>query len=141
MGRSIYFCGSIQGGRQDADLYARIIKLLQGYGEVLTEIVGHAGIEKEDMICNAQSIYDQDMEWLNISDVVVAEVTQPSHGVGYEIGRAVAMRKRVLCLYRPFTSKWLSCMIRGAHREDNVTVLDYKEEDLPEIFNDFFANI
>ena len=33
--------------------------------------------------------------------VLVAEVTQPSLGVGYEIGRAVAMKKRILCLFRP----------------------------------------
>jgi len=36
---------------------------------------------------------------------VVAEVTQPSLGVGYEIGRAVAMNKRILCLYRPQEGK------------------------------------
>lgn len=32
--------------------------------------------------------------------VLVAEVTQPSLGVGYEIGRAVEHQKRVLCLFR-----------------------------------------
>ena len=37
--------------------------------------------------------------------VVVAEVTQPSLGVGYEIGRAVAMKKKILCLFRPNTDK------------------------------------
>ena len=36
---------------------------------------------------------------------IVAEVTQPSLGVGYEIGRAVAMGKRILCLYRPQQDK------------------------------------
>ena len=36
---------------------------------------------------------------------IVAEVTQPSLGVGYEIGRAVAMGKRILCLYRPQPDK------------------------------------
>lgn len=36
---------------------------------------------------------------------VVAEVTQPSLGVGYEIGRAVAMGKKILCLYRPQEGK------------------------------------
>ena len=40
MGLKIYFCGSIQGGRQDAALYAQLIKKLQAYGEVLTEHVG-----------------------------------------------------------------------------------------------------
>ena len=37
--------------------------------------------------------------------VVVAEVTQPSLGVGYEIGRAVAFGKTILCLYRPQPDK------------------------------------
>ena len=36
---------------------------------------------------------------------LVAEVTQPSLGVGYEIGRAVAMDKKILCLYRPQEGK------------------------------------
>lgn len=33
--------------------------------------------------------------------VVVAEVTQPSLGVGYELGRAVVLNKQILCLFRP----------------------------------------
>lgn len=33
--------------------------------------------------------------------VLVAEVTQPSLGVGYEIGRAIDMKKKILCLFRP----------------------------------------
>ena len=37
--------------------------------------------------------------------VIVAEVTQPSLGVGYEIGRAYAMNKPILCLYRPQPEK------------------------------------
>lgn len=37
--------------------------------------------------------------------VLVAEVTQVSLGVGYEIGRAVAMNKDILCLYRPQADK------------------------------------
>ena len=37
--------------------------------------------------------------------MLVAEVTQPSLGVGYEIGRAVEMRKRILCLFRPESGK------------------------------------
>ena len=36
---------------------------------------------------------------------MVAEVTQASLGVGYEVGRAVAMNKKILCLYRPQEGK------------------------------------
>lgn len=37
--------------------------------------------------------------------VVIAEVTQPSLGVGYELGRAVDMKKKILCLFRPSSGR------------------------------------
>jgi hypothetical protein len=41
MTHTIYFCGSIRGGRDDARFYEEVIALLQGrYGRVLTEHVG-----------------------------------------------------------------------------------------------------
>lgn len=52
------------------------------------------------------------MAWLQEADVVVAEVTTPSLGVGYEIGKAEE-KKRVLCLYREQDGKRLSAMISG----------------------------
>lgn len=39
--------------------------------------------------------------YFSFCPVVVAEVTQPSLGVGYELGRAVALGKPILCLFRP----------------------------------------
>lgn len=42
--------------------------------------------------------------------VIVAEVTQPSLGVGYELGRAVAMNKRILCLFRPSSGKGIKTL-------------------------------
>ncbi|CAH1263113.1 DNPH1 [Branchiostoma lanceolatum] len=101
----IYFCGSIRGGRCDAELYGRIIEQLQAYGPVLTEHVGFKDPILKDIEGDDVAIHTQDMAWLEESDVVVAEVTQPSLGVGYEIGRAVAWKKRILCLYRPTEGK------------------------------------
>ncbi|XP_041468987.1 putative 2'-deoxynucleoside 5'-phosphate N-hydrolase 1 isoform X1 [Lytechinus variegatus] len=136
----IYFCGSIRGGRQDAELYARIIKQLEAYGKVLTEHVGHKDCTtfptgaKTDV-----EIYDQDMAWLEDSDAVVAEVTQVSMGVGFELGRAVAWNKRVLCLFRPGEDRRLSAMVRGADDGKNFLVKDYKEEDVPGLLKEFFG--
>ena len=42
--RAIYFCGSIRAGRQDVDLYQRIIDQLGEYGRVLTAFVGDKNI-------------------------------------------------------------------------------------------------
>ena len=41
---AIYFCGSIRAGRQDVDLYQRMINQLEQYGEVLTPFVGDKNI-------------------------------------------------------------------------------------------------
>jgi len=119
----IYFAGSITGGRDDAQLYSKIIEYLKVFGEVLTEHVGSKKISSmgED---NGSFIYDRDMNWLLSADVIVAEVTTPSLGVGYEIGRAIENHKKVLCLYRPRTGKRLSAMIRGCK---DVTVIEYKD--------------
>lgn len=48
---NIYFCGSIRGGRQDVNIYQRIVKKLQQYGTVLTEHVSSESLsEKGDSL-------------------------------------------------------------------------------------------
>lgn len=115
--RKIYFAGSIRGGREDANLYRRIITLLQERGHVLTEHVGDAGLtEQGEDGRSDRTIYERDLAWLQEADVMVAEVTVPSHGVGYEIARAETLGKPVLCLYRPAAGRRLSAMLAGDPR-------------------------
>jgi len=113
----IYFAGSIRGGREDGALYQQIIAFLQGYGDVLTEHVGDPKLtDAGDDGPTDRFIHDRDLVWLKSCDLVVAEVTQVSLGVGYEIGRAVESGKKVLCLHRPVTCKFLSAMIAGCEQ-------------------------
>jgi nucleoside 2-deoxyribosyltransferase len=109
----IYFAGSIRGGRDDRAIYAEIITLLCDYGTVVTEHVGDAEISLDGENASDRDIHDRDIAWLRGADVVVAEVTMPSLGVGYEIGRAVEWGKRVICLYRQSPDRQLSGMIAG----------------------------
>jgi len=110
----IYFAGSIRGGRDDAALYHQIIALLIEYGDVLTEHIGDIGLTAagEDGLPDA-TIYDRDMGWLAEADAVIAEATVPSLGVGYEVARAEALGKPVLCLYRRGAERRLSAMLAG----------------------------
>ncbi|MCP4437602.1 MAG: nucleoside 2-deoxyribosyltransferase [Aureispira sp.] len=111
----IYFAGSIRGGREDANLYLMIINYLKNFGEVLTEHVGEASLTSfGEGGTTEEFIHDRDMRWLLSSDIIVAEVTCPSLGVGYEIGRAIEHGKKVICLYRPQEGKRLSAMIAGS---------------------------
>jgi 2'-deoxynucleoside 5'-phosphate N-hydrolase len=91
----IYFAGSIRGGREDAALYAEIIDYLKTFGEVLTEHVGDPNLTGlGDDGSTDRFIHHRDLEWLLSAEIVVAEVTTVSLGVGYEIGRAVAAGKK-----------------------------------------------
>lgn len=110
----IYFAGSIRGGREDAELYSKIIKYLQLNHEVLTEHVGkkELALKGEDGLSDLQ-IHRRDLNWIVESKAMIAEVSTPSLGVGYEIGRAVGMEKPILCLYRQKGDRRLSAMISG----------------------------
>lgn len=110
----IYFAGSIRGGRDDRGLYLELIHHLQVYGQVLTEHVGdqQLSVFGEDQLSD-QGIYERDMDWLQSCDVIVAEVTTPSLGVGYEIAMAETLGKTILCLYREQPGKRLSAMLNG----------------------------
>ena len=111
----IYFAGSIRGGREDADRYYEIINHLKKYGEVLTEHVGSESLtHKGENTLNDNQIHDRDMNWLLSSDIIIAEVTNPSLGVGYEIGRAIECKKKVVCLFYTKSDNRLSAMIAGS---------------------------
>jgi nucleoside 2-deoxyribosyltransferase len=129
----IYFAASIRGGRDDQGLYLEIVSLLKDYGEVLTEHIADVKISQMGESEANDFIYERDMGWLKESDIVVAEVTTPSLGVGYELGIAETLKKKVLCLYRESPERSLSAMVRG---NSAFQVENYKElEDLKEIFD------
>ena len=130
----IYFAGSIRGGRDDAEIYSQIIEFLQGYGEVLTEHVGKKDLNSMgESALSDQQIHDRDIKWLLESDLMVAEVTNPSLGVGYEIGRAIEAEKKIICLYRE-SDKKLSAMIAGSKNID--TIKYYQLENIKKAIED-----
>jgi len=130
----IYFAGSIRGGRDDWSTYLEIVRQLREYGQVLTEHVGDAELSASGEGMTDRFIHDRDLSWLKESDYLVAEVTTPSLGVGYEIGKATEWGKPVLCLYRPAEGRSLSAMISG---DDAVTLKQYQSPtELNEIFKE-----
>jgi nucleoside 2-deoxyribosyltransferase len=110
----IYFAGSIRAGRDDAAVYEAMITWLRSFGEVLTEHVGDLTLsETGNDGPNDRYIHDRDLAWLSSCDLVVAEVTTPSLGVGYELGWATVLGKPILCLQQTISGRPLSAMITG----------------------------
>ena len=82
----IYFACSISGGRKDEKIYQEIVQVLNSLGmDVPSEHIAKTGVEKIDGQEEAIDIYRRDINWIEESDLLVAEVSTPSHGVGYEI--------------------------------------------------------
>ena len=111
----IYFAGSIRGGRRDNQKYFELIDFLGTLAEVLTEHVGASelGNQGENNLSDHE-IHRRDVEWLESCDAVIAEVTNPSLGVGYEIGIAEKLGKPVLCLFNESQTEFrLSAMLSG----------------------------
>jgi nucleoside 2-deoxyribosyltransferase len=122
----IYFAGAIRGGREDVALYLELVELLQAYGMVLTEHVADGHLTSLGESTDDRMIHDRDLRWLKEADCLVAEVTTPSLGVGFEIGKATEWGIRVLCIFRPGAGRTLSALIAGS---DRVTVREYRTPD------------
>jgi 2'-deoxynucleoside 5'-phosphate N-hydrolase len=133
----IYFSGSVSGGREDVGLYLQIIMQLKEHGLVLTEHIGDARLDaRGEPDLSDVEIHDRDLAWLRQADCLVAEVTIPSLGVGYEIGKATEWGKSVLCLFRTGNRSVLSPMIAGSN---GAVVREYRNVgELNEIFYEFF---
>ena len=130
----IYFAASIRGGRKDQIKYNELIRFLSSKVEVLTEHVGDSSLEQTgEQSLSDKEIYQRDLEWLESADAVIAEVTNPSLGVGYELGIAENLCKPVLCLFDDADHYCnLSAMISGNHKITtfHYTSLDQAKEEI-----------
>jgi len=137
----IYYASSIRGVHsKDKSFYdQKIVEHLLRFGVVLGgSIVNGEFNPFGDFNLSEKSIHDREMEWIIDSDAVIAEVTNPSLGVGYIIGRAVEHNKKILCLYRHSQNK-LSTMILGSK---NIKLVEYKNPDeLFGIINEFVGKL
>jgi len=104
----VYFAGSIRGGRQDAEIYRQVIEHLKQSTDVLTEHVGDLSLEVRQ---RPEDIYHQDTSWLKESDLVIAEVSTPSLGVGYELAYAEKLNIPCYLFCKPDVN--LSAMLTG----------------------------
>lgn len=139
MDRSVYFSCSLTGGRADELFYQLIVDHLLGLGlRVPTAHLAHPDVMDLEEVVEPADVYRRDIDWIHDCDGMVAEVSTPSHGVGYEIAYALERGKPVLCVYgegRP-----VSKMITGNSHPD-LTVVSYRDGDhLRAILNDFCSD-
>src|SRR5699024_7459448 len=116
----VYFAASIRGGRADISIYKQLIAYLSNNHEVLTEHIGDDSIIASGEVERTdKAIRDRDIQWIEEWDVMVAETTNPSLGVGYELAYAEHIGKPVIIIHRTNQSQ-LSAMIAGTDYFDSI---------------------
>ena len=120
----IYFSGAIRGGQEKAADYKEIINFLETYGSVLTKHLGNVNLNITGEDLGARDIYERDINWLNEADLVIADVSIPSLGVGYELAYAEKLAKKIICLYENESN--VSAMIKG---NSNFLLISYTDLD------------
>jgi len=137
---NLYFACSLTGGRQDEGAYGVIVSHLEGAGhEIPTAHLADPGVMELERVSAAEEIFERDTRWIRGCNALIAEVSTPSHGVGYEIAYALGLGKPVLCSYREGVT--VSKMILG-NDSRRLTVKSYQNEDeLREVLDHFLADV
>ena len=81
---------------------------------VLSEVfIGQNVNQNEGQEMTPDQIYHRDMNWIYDADVIVADVSRISLGVGFEIGWMLGRNGRVLTLCKQEMYEKLSNMVKG----------------------------
>ena len=119
----IYVSGSIYGGTKKIETYKMLIEELEKYGEVLDKQIADPNTIANEVYQKDEDIFNDLEEKLIISDVLVAEVSIPSLGVGFELGFADKLNKKIIAIYDKNYTPKVTTMIRGNKR---ITLIPYQ---------------
>ena len=126
--KKVYFACSISGGRDHAHVYEDIVQLLKDCGlDVLSEMFAKKSLKAHigpTPNFTPRQTWTRDISMLKEADLIIAEVTQPSLGVGYQIGTVEGLNKPILVLFFKGSGRRLSPMIAG---NPKVTVIEYND--------------
>jgi len=137
----VYLFGSMTAGRDYASALSIIAKTLEEEGHVIiTPFVIQAGDDFSGRKAEkSKYIFERDMALIQGCDVAVGEISQPSHGVGYELAELVRAQKSILCLrHDSLQGRMMSALIEG---NSGLKVLHYNDEQLAEIVNEFMSEL
>jgi nucleoside 2-deoxyribosyltransferase len=137
---NIYFACSITGGREFERIYQDLMTALLADGhEIPTAHLAESNVLALEAVTPAREVYERDVIWIRNADALIAEVSAPSHGVGYEIGFALQVGKPVLCIHQQ--GRKLSKMISG-NPHPKLTVQTYKgSEEAIHLAREFIKNL
>ena len=115
---TIYLACTVRGDRGGVLAGRAICERLQRHGhEVLTTHLLADNVDTAEARITEQEVFRRDLAWLTSCDVLVAEASGSSYGVGFEVGyvlgRAETTGQRVILLYDTARRDKVSRLITG----------------------------
>ncbi len=135
----IYCAGPIRGDVSYQNFYAELINHIEDQGHsALAEFNGKFSVS---IPLTDSQIYKRDLKWIDGSKLMIAEISGPSLGVGFEIAYAIFQRKiPVLALVNSDVEK-ISAMLSGCD-STLLTISEYNSiDDMKKIVTDYINNI
>ena len=126
---TIYLACTVRGDRGGVLAGRAICERLQHHGHtVLTTHLLADNVETAEAQITEREVFQRDLEWLTACEVLVAEASGSSYGVGFEVGyvlgRAQASGQRVVLLYDTTRRDKISRLITG-NVDPNCTTFGY----------------
>jgi nucleoside 2-deoxyribosyltransferase len=137
---NLYFACSLTGGRDYEGVYGRIVDFLLSEGHVVpTEHLARPEVMALERVVDPREVFTRDIDWIENCDALIAEVSTPSHGVGFEIAYALSREKPVLCCHSREVA--VSKMLTG-NFSPHLQVAAYDdEEDVLRVLSAFLRRI
>ena len=140
----IYLACTVRGDRGAVVASRRLADLLEELGHtVLTRHLLLDDVDAQEGQLSEREVFERDVHWLDKADVLVAEASGSSYGVGFEVGyiagRAAGTGQRVLLLYDASRRPFVSRLIAGNTHPACTTYPYRDQEDLLQFVRVFMA--
>jgi nucleoside 2-deoxyribosyltransferase len=115
---NIYLACTVRGDRGGLLAVRALAALLERHGHtVLTHHLLAGDVDAAESALTEREVFDRDVRWLDSADLLIAEASGSSYGVGFEVGyvlgRSEASRRRVMVLYDASRAAQVSRLITG----------------------------
>jgi len=141
----IYLACTVRGDRRGLLAGRTIAQRLHRHGhEVLTAHLLADDVDETESQLTEEEVYRRDIEWLSTCDVLVAEASGSSYGVGFEVGyvlgRARHTGQQIVVVYEAERRHAVSRLITGNCDAVCCTTFAYRSiEELAAFVDEHFA--
>jgi len=122
----IYFGVTVAGDRSNVETARRMVQCLEDLGhKVLTRHLVSQEARAADRMLGPQAVYRRDMAWLRQCDLLVAEASGSSFGVGFEAGYLLGGNRTKVILFYDFNLRDKISLLLTGNTHENCTVVAY----------------